>query len=58
VGRGASLDEKLGADEARVLVVEAIGKQKSVGSIALALRTPSQGRAQEGELAHRTPLVR
>jgi len=31
-GRGESLEEMLGTDEARVLVVEAVGKQKSVGT--------------------------
>jgi hypothetical protein len=43
-GRGASLEEMLGTNVARVLVVEKSGKQKSVERIGLVLRVLSQGR--------------
>jgi len=46
---------------ARVLVVEASGKQKSVERIGLVLRVLSKGRPQEGESARRKlpePLTR
>jgi len=61
-GRGASLEEMLGTNAARVLVVESSsGKQKSVERIGLVLRVLSQGRPQEGESARRKlldPLTR
>jgi hypothetical protein len=43
-GRGASLEEMLGTNAARVLVVESSGKQKSVERIGLVLHVLSQGR--------------
>jgi len=61
-GRGASLEEMLGTNVARVLVVEeSSGKQKSVERTRLVLPVLSQGRPEEGGSARRKlldPLTR
>lgn len=57
-GRGASLEEMPVAHEARVLVVESSGKQKSVVRIQVVFRGASQGKLQEGGLARSKRSIR
>jgi len=45
-----------GANEARVLVVEAVGSINRSVRIGVELRGTSQGKPQKGDLAHGKPL--
>jgi len=49
--RGASLEETPGTNEARVLVVEAVGSISRSVRIGVELRGTSQGKPQKGDLA-------
>jgi len=50
-GRGAGLEEMPVTQEARVLVVEAVGSRSRSYASGFVLRATPQGNAQEGELA-------
>jgi len=55
-GRGVSLEEIPGTNEARVLVVEVVGSRSRSVRIGVPLRDASQDKAQKGGLAQRKSL--